>query len=296
MAIYHLSIKTVKRSTGRSAVAAAAYRTATNLIDDRTGQTYDYTRKQGVEFSEILIPKTAPRNLSERNALWDSAEAAEKRKNSVTAREYEIAFPAEFNDEQKQACVHEFSHWLVDRFAVGVDVAIHAPHREGDQRNYHAHILTTTRAIDSTGLAKKTRELDEKNSGAVIEVRGKWAEIANRHLEQANVTDRIDHRSHKDRGIEAAPTFHLGVMAAAMERRGLETDRGNQLRFILAANKALQIARLAHMALLHQMKQVARKSVEALSAAGNILLNRNKRQTENVPAKSKSRMKPSLEK
>jgi len=295
MAIYHLSVKTVKRSTGRSAVAAAAYRTATNLIDDRTGQTYDYTRKQGVEFSEILIPKTAPPYMLERNALWDSAEAAEKRKNSVTAREYEIALPAEFNAEQKQACVHEFSHWLVDRFAVGVDAAIHAPHREGDQRNYHAHILTTTRTIDNEGLAKKTRELDDKKSGAVIEVREKWAEIANRHLERAQITDRIDHRSHKDRGIEAAPTFHLGVMAAAMERRGLETDRGNQLRFIMAANKALQIARLAHMAVVHQVKQAARKSVEALSSAGNILLNRKAEQAENAPTKPKSRMKPGLE-
>jgi hypothetical protein len=296
MAIYHLSVKTVKRSTGRSAVAAAAYRTATSLTDDRTGQTYDYTRKQGVGFCEILIPKIAPPYLSERNVLWDSAEAAEKRKNSVTAREYEIALPAEFDAEQKQACVHEFSHWLVDRFAVGVDAAIHAPHKEGDQRNYHAHVLTTTRAIDGDGIGKKTRELDEKNSGAVIEVREKWAEIANRHLERANVTDRIDHRSHKARGIEAAPTFHLGVMAAAMERRGVQTDRGNQLRFIMAANKALQIARLAHMALSHQVKQVARKSLEALSAAGSILLNRKTRQAENVPAKSKSRLKSLMEK
>lgn len=296
MAIYHLSVKTVKRSTGRSAVAAAAYRTATSLTDDRTGQTYDYTRKQGVEFCDILIPKTAPPYLSERNALWDSAEAAEKRKNSVTAREYEIALPAEFNAGQKQACVHEFSHWLVDRFAVGVDAAIHAPHREGDQRNYHAHILTTTRAIDGDGMGKKTRELDDKKSGAVFEVREKWAGIANRHLERAQVTDRIDHRSHKDRGIEVAPTFHLGVMAAAMERRGVQTDRGNQLRFILAANKALHIARLAHMALSHQVKQIARKSVEALSAAGNILLSRKMEQTQKVQDKSKTGTKTALEK
>ncbi|NQV48053.1 MAG: MobA/MobL family protein [Rhodospirillaceae bacterium] len=295
MAIYHLSVKTVKRSTGRSAVAAAAYRTATKLVDDRTGQTYDYTRKQGVEFSEIIIPETVPLNLSERNALWDSAEAAEMRKNSVTAREYEIALPAEFDGEQRKACVHEFSRWLVDRFGVAVDAAIHAPHRDGDQRNYHAHILTTTRVIDGEGIGQKTRELDEKKSGAVVEVREKWADIANRHLERAQVTDRIDHRSHKDRGIDAAPTFHIGVKAAAMERRGIETDRGNRLRLIVAANKAVQIARLAHLAVSHQVKQVARKSMEALSAAGGILLNRKTKQAQNVPVKSKSRMKSGLE-
>jgi len=295
MAIYHLSVKTVKRSTGRSAVAAAAYRTATKLIDDRTGQTYDYTRKQGVEFTEILIPETAPIDLSERNALWDRAEAAETRKNSVTAREYEIALPAEFDREQQKACVREFSRWLVDRFGVAVDAAIHAPHRDGDQRNFHAHILTTTRGVNGEGFGKKTRELDEKTSGAVVEVREKWAEVANRHLERAQATDRIDHRSHKDRGIETAPTFHLGVKAAAMERRGIETDRGNRLRLIVAANKAVQIARLAHLAVSHQVKQAVGKSMDALSAAGNILLNRKTKQTRNISEKSKSRMKPGLE-
>jgi len=276
MAIYHLSIKTVKRSTGRSAVAAAAYRSATKLIDDRTGQTYDYTRKQGVVFSEILIPETAPCELSKRNALWDSAEGAEKRKNSVTAREYEIALPAELDNKSQQSCVHDFCCWLVERFDIGVDAAIHAPHQEGDQRNYHAHILTTTREIDREGFGKKTRELDDQKSGAVIEVREKWAEIANQHLERSQIAARIDHRSHKERNIETVPTFHLGVSANAMERRGIETERGNKLRFIKAANNALNLAKLAHLVVVNQGKHAAKKTKDILSAAGKVLLNRKK--------------------
>ncbi|PCI39878.1 MAG: conjugal transfer protein TraA [Rhodospirillaceae bacterium] len=285
MAIYHLSIKTVKRSTGRSAVAAAAYRSASKLVDDRTGQIYDYTRKQGVVFSEIVISKTAPVELSERNALWDSAEAAETRKNSVTAREYEIALPVELDPAQQKACVHDFNLWLVERFSVGVDMSIHAPHKEGDQRNYHAHILTTTREISGKGFGKKTRELDDKKSGAVIEVRSKWAEIANQHLERAQVEERIDHRSHKSRNIEAAPTFHLGVSANAMERRGIKTDRGNKLRIIKAANQALHLAKLAHHVVKNHVQQAAQKTKDILSAVGATLL---KRRHEDVISKKRS--------
>src|SRR3546814_2391710 len=104
-------------------------------------------------------------------------------------------------------------HW------VAVDVSIHAPGREGDQRNHHAHLLTTTRRLGPEGLWEKTRELDQKQSGEVERWRERWAEMQNRALELANVPDRVDHRSHQRQGIEQEPTVHMGPSATAMERR-----------------------------------------------------------------------------
>lgn len=242
MAIYHLSIKTVSRSTGRSAVAAAAYRSGALLVDERTGEVADYTRKRGVVHTEIIAPADAPAWALDRAALWNAAEAAERRKNSVVAREYELALPAELPAAERQAAAAAFGRWLADRFGVAVDVAIHAPGGAGDQRNHHAHVLTTTRALGPEGFAGKTRELDDRKSGAVEEVRAKWAEISNAALERAQVAERVDHRSHERRGIEEAPTVHLGPAAAAMERRGVETERGTWNRLVSRANAAFRAA------------------------------------------------------
>lgn len=258
MALYHLSIKTVSRSNGRSAVAASAYRSGSKLHDKRTGETADYTRKSGVEHTEIVSPESAPAWAHNREQLWNGAEAAEKRKNSVTAREYEIALPAELTPFQRQEAAREFAGWLVERFGVVADVAIHAPGKEGDQRNHHAHILTTTRAVGPEGMGAKTRELDDRQSGAVEEVRAKWAAIANSALERARVAERVDHRSYARQGIEEAPTAHLGPSAAAMERRGVQTERGNINRLVTAANQALHLARQA-------MQIAAAKAKEAAS-------------------------------
>lgn len=243
LAIYHLSIKTVSRSSGRSAVAAAAYRSGEMLADERTGELSDYRRKRGVEYTQIVAPADAPAWVHDRAALWNAAEAAERRKNSVTAREYEIALPAELTAEQRQQAARTFGVWLAGRFGVVADIAIHAPGGEEDQRNHHAHILTTTRVVGAEGLGEKTRVLDDRQSGAVEEVRSKWAEIANAALERAMVVERVDHRSHERRGIEVAPTVHLGPAAAAMERRGIETERGGINRLVAVANLALSHAR-----------------------------------------------------
>ena len=138
-----------------------------------------------------------------------------------------------------------FAGWLANRFGVAADIAVHAPGREGDCRNHHAHILTTTREVGPDGLGAKTRVQDARRSGAVEEVRAQWAETVNASLERAGVGERVDHRSHARRGSEEAPTVHLGPAAAAMERRGTWTDRGGINRFALAANHALRAARQA---------------------------------------------------
>ena len=172
MALYHLSIKAVSRSSGRSAVGAAAYRSGTRLTNERDGVTHDYTRRGGVlrDASFIVAPSGAEW-AQDRAALWNAAERAETRKNSTVAREYELALPAELDGEGRARLAREFAAAVVARFGVVADVALHEPGREGDQRNHHAHVLTTTRQAGPDGLGAKTRELDERGSGAVEEVR-----------------------------------------------------------------------------------------------------------------------------
>ncbi|KAA8419801.1 conjugal transfer protein TraA, partial [Acetobacter sp. DmW_125130] len=144
MAIYHLSVKSISRSAGRSVVAAAAYRAGQELTDERQGLTHDYTRKQGVEDAFIVAPDGADW-AQDRNALWNAAEAAEKRKDAKTGREYELALPAELDADARKELARDFAAELVERYGVVADVAIHEPGRQGDNRNHHVHILTTTR-------------------------------------------------------------------------------------------------------------------------------------------------------
>lgn len=219
MASFHLAVKTIGRSAGRSATAAAAYRAGAEITDERTGIVHDYTRKQGVEHREIVVPADAPEWASDRSALWNAAELAETRKNSTVAREYEIALPAELSADERRDLALGLAREISERHGVAVDVAIHAPGREGDQRNYHAHLLTTTRRIGAEGLGEKSRELDQKTSGEVDRWRGRWAEMQNAALERANVPERVDHRSHQRRGIEQEATVHMGPSVMAMERQ-----------------------------------------------------------------------------
>ena len=126
---------------------------------------HDYTAKRGVEACFILAPADAPEWAQDRAALWNAAEARETRSNSVTAREWELALPSELSDAARIDIARAFAQQLVERYGVAADVAIHAPHREGDQRNHHAHILTTTRVLSAEGLTDKTRILDAASTG-----------------------------------------------------------------------------------------------------------------------------------
>lgn len=235
VASYHLSVKTIKRSAGRSATAASAYRTASIVACEREGRVHDYTAKQGVQDSFILTPSDAPAWAQDRAALWNAAEARETRSNSVTAREWEVALPSEISDQARAEIVREFAQQLVDRYGVVADVAIHAPHREGDQRNHHAHIMTTTRKMEATGLTDKTRVLDAARTGGpeIETMRGAWAELQNHALERAGEIERVDHRALdvqraealrqgdvlKAEGLDRAPEVKLGPAANAIERR-----------------------------------------------------------------------------
>lgn len=220
MASFHLSVKTVSRSTGRSAVAAAAYRQAELLADERTGIEHDYTRKQGVEDGFVIVPEGAEW-AQNRAALWNAAELAEKRKDAKTAREYELTLPVELDAPGRRMLAENFAREISARYNVAVDVAIHAPHRDGDQRNYHAHMLTTTRQVGPEGMGAKTRQLDVRDTAAleVETLRARWADLSNAALIAIGSPERVDHRSLKRQGTLRAPEQHMGPRATAMERR-----------------------------------------------------------------------------
>lgn len=248
MAIFHASTKVISRSSGRSAVAACAYRHAIAIKDERTGLVHDYTRKQGVLSSHIVT--ASDMNIA-RSDLWNAAEAAEKRKDSRVAREWIIALPAELSADQRKALVLEFAGVIAGNYECAVDVAIHAPDREGDNRNHHAHLLTTTRKVsmDEHGrviLGEKTNlELSDTKLGKlglaagatqITEMRMAWEMCANQALELAGHEERIDSRSLEAQGIDRAPTIHLGPTASEMERRGRVSDRAEQNRVTVSEN------------------------------------------------------------
>lgn len=205
MASYHLSVKSVSRSSGRSAVAAAAYRAAEKLTDERQAKEHDYRRKSGVAHTEMVVPDDAPEWTQNRNLLWNAAEAAENRKNSVVAREWELALPSELDDVGRRGLALGFAKTLVVRYGVVADVCIHAPHREGDQRNHHAHVLTTTREVGADGFGAKTRILDVKQTSSieVAAMREVWAEHQNAALERVGDVERVDHRTLEAQRMDA---------------------------------------------------------------------------------------------
>jgi len=250
MAIYHCSTKPLSRSSGRSSVAAAAYRSGDCLLDERQGLEHDYTRRSGVDHSELILPDQA--GDWTRSELWNAAEEAEKRKDGRTAREWEVALPDELSPEERRELAVSFAGDLADRYGCAVDVAVHAPDREGDQRNWHAHLLATTRKVDGDELGEKcdielsdAKRLSmglEPARKEIEEVREVWASQVNEYLERAGQEDRVDHRSLAAQRDEAArngqpekaaeldrePQIKLGWKVVQMERRGEPTDRAAQ--------------------------------------------------------------------
>ena len=247
MASYHCSVKPVSRGAGRSGTSAAAYRAGVCLKDERTGEVHDYTRKQGVEHTELVFPHGV--NMS-REELWNAAEGAEKRKDARIAREFELALPAELTKEQRRELATGFARHLVEQYGVAADVALHEPNRKGDQRNHHAHILVTTRQISAQGLGEKAdleREdkalrAQGKPSGReqIAALRADWATRCNTALERAGHQERVSHKSLEAQGIDREPTTHLGPVATAMERRGERSERGD-LNREPGADRAAQV-------------------------------------------------------
>jgi ATP-dependent exoDNAse (exonuclease V) alpha subunit len=280
MASYHLTTKPVSRGKGRSATAAAAYRAAEKVLDRTSGETFDYSRKRGVEHSEIVLSTEAARRdiqwARDRTALWNAAEAAERRKDARVAREYEIALPHEMSKGQRIELVRAFARELADRYGVAVDFSLHRPHREGDQRNFHAHVLTTTRVIETDRLGAKApiewsnTERYERGLAATAEeikaVRARWADLTNERLREHRIQARVDHRTLIEQGIDREPTVHLGVAVWGMERRGIETRVGSRVREERELEARQRLERARELGRIERERQGLARSILDLSA------------------------------
>jgi ATP-dependent exoDNAse (exonuclease V) alpha subunit len=214
MAIYHLSAQIISRSSGGSAVAAAAYRTGERLHDERTGITHDYSRRRD-KIPEVFVmaPGNAPVWVHDQEKLWNAVEAAERRKDAQLSREVNVALPRELQPEEQTRLLREYvrSAFVSCGMVAGVAVHVH------DVKNPHAHIMLTTRDIGPEGFGKKNRSWNDREM--LESQREQWAEACNRRLSRAGHEIRIDHRSLSAQGIEREPTIHQGVHATAMERR-----------------------------------------------------------------------------
>lgn len=242
LAIYHCSVRTFSRSDNHSAVAASAYRSGSVLKDERTGQSHNYRNRTGIVHASVLLPPNAPAAYADRRTLWNAAESAEKRKNARVAREVILALPHELSESQRLVLTRDMALFLVEKYGVAVDMAVHAPlARNGDDpRNHHAHLLFTTRVVKQNGHGEKTRILDDKVQGPVqIElIREVWETLANDALQQAGFHDvRIDRRTLEAQGIDRIPQEHVGKVGTHADnaddeeepsRRHDEEDEGDE--------------------------------------------------------------------
>lgn len=214
MAIYSASVKTISRKAGRSATAAAAYRTGSEVIDERQGLIHDYTRKGGVDHVSQHLPHGLKLNTHD---IWNRAEHAEKRKDATVARELVVALPHEMTSVQRTALADSIAMELVGRYQVAAECSVHLPDKEGDQRNNHAHIQFSTRRMNEDGsFGAKTRELDDIKQGKVeVEwIRTMVEEKTNVALEAAGLEVRVDRRSLKD---QRAAALEVGDFLMAQE-------------------------------------------------------------------------------
>lgn len=239
MAIFMATMKSISRGSGQSAIASAAYRAGEKLQDARYGKVQDYSKKEGVLSKEIIFPSALKNQTSiDRNSLWNKAEEAEKRKDSRVAREWIVNLPHELNEQQRQQLAHEFSQKLADKYNVIADCCIHQPSdkevaRGADPRNFHAHIMLTTRQVHLTAdgnivLGEKAAiELSDKKrkslglervSDEIVELRQLWEQTANTKLAEIGC-ELIDSRSYKERGLDIEPQIKMGKNATQLKRR-----------------------------------------------------------------------------
>ena len=246
MPVYFLNMKTFGRAGGSSAASAAAYRAGERIRDERTGRTYDHSERQDVLHKEILLPSQfADEDMAwarDRASLWNAAEGAETRKNARVAREYLVALPVELSPPQRLELVRGFSQELSDHYGFAVDLAVHAPRDfpGSDPRNFHAHLLATTREVQMEGLgAKTTLDMSDRNRrelglppaiNELLHVRERWAAVTNEALQQAHHAVRVDHRSLDAQGIDREPRPQIPRAAFEMERHGFRSALADRMR------------------------------------------------------------------
>ncbi len=333
MAIYHLEAKVVSRGTGRSAVAAAAYMSCSQILNDYDGVQHDYTRKQGLVWQQVFLPEHAPQEWQDRSVLWNAVEENEKTKDSRLAREFVVALPIELNKEKWISLLTDFIQEQFISDGMCADVCIH----DTDGHNPHAHIMLTVRPLDEQGnwqyktekeylcvrngeergftsaefkmaqadgwekqyqykvgkkkvymppsvaeaqgfervskLPKSTKYGRQNPISAqwnsdeqLVLWREAWADTVNRSLERSGMEERIDHRSHAARGLDEQPTVHEGVIAQALERKGIISDRCELNRQIKADNALLRELKAQIKKLLQAVKNTLPALAEAMES------------------------------
>ncbi len=222
MAIYHLHVKVIGRKAGSSAVASAAYRSASRLGDERLDRTHDFSVKRGVIHSEVLLPENAPEHLGDRERLWNDVEAFEVRKDAQLAREVEFALPREMSEAQGIALARDFvQSEFVDQGMIA-DLNVHWDIGEDGMPKPHAHVMLTMRSVDEQGFGPKVR--DWNRTEMVERWRQRWAELANDRLAELDIDARIDHRSLEAQGIALEPQSQIGAPAKRIEDRVIELE------------------------------------------------------------------------
>ena len=261
MAVYFLNVKMFGRAGGSSAVSAAAYRAGERIRDERTGKTYDHSERKDVMHKEIVLPSQFSDEellwVRDRANLWNAAESAESRKNARVAREFLVALPVELSPLQRLGLVQGFSRELCDRYGFAIDFTIHAPRDfpGSDPRNFHAHLLATTREIASEGLgAKTTLELNDIARGKLglkpaihelLHVRERWASVTNEALNEAHVAAHVDHRSLAAQGIDREPRPYIPKAAFEMERHGYRSVVADRMREEYARRLQVRLGNIA---------------------------------------------------
>ena len=262
---FHFSISMISRGKSKSAVASAAYISCEKLTNEWDGVIHDYHNKKGLLHSEIFLPDNIPKEFQDRSFLWNNVELNEKASNAQLARNFIIALPKELSFEENKNLITDFIQANFVSKGMIADLAIHDENNEGN-KNIHAHIMTTLRPINEKGqwqpkskkeyvLDKngekiklksgnyKTRKVeltDWNDKGNAEKWRESFASLFNRYLEKNNLEKRVDHRSFERQGIEEIPTIHLGASASALERKGIETDKGNINREIKKHNSLVK--------------------------------------------------------
>ena len=262
---FHFSISMISRGKSKSAVASAAYISCEKLTNEWNGVIHDYHNKKGLLHSEIFLPENVPKKFQDRSFLWNSVELNEKASNAQLARNFIIALPKELSFEENKNLITDFIQENFVSKGMIADLAIHDESSEGNN-NVHAHIMTTLRPINEKGLwqpkSKKEYVLDEtgekiklksgnyktrkveltdwNDKGNAEKWRESFASLCNRYLEKNNLEKRVDHRSFERQGKEEIPTIHLGASASALERKGIETDKGNINREIKKHNSLVK--------------------------------------------------------
>ena len=223
MAIYHFHVEPISRGKGQSVVASAAYRAAENLYDERLGQHWDYTRKVGVEHSEILAPPDVPTWIYDRERLWNAVEAVERRKDAQLARQIIMAVPRELSPDQQINLLRDFTRDTFVSKGMVADVALHLD----DPNNHHGRILLTMRDITSEGFGLKRRDWNQKQQ--LEQWRTEWAEAQNRHLSLAGFDVRVDHRTLDAQGIDLVPGRKIGISAERQRKPDLPRNLAERI-------------------------------------------------------------------